>query len=179
MLELPPRARRIPPDQRTAGTARGTTSACAENTACGGVAFQIKGNYLRVRGEYASSSSKILISWELPPRARRIHLDHRPQRPIGGTTSACAENTVYHATTWSFARNYLRVRGEYPTRYATKMDRAELPPRARRIRPPMERAEDKIGTTSACAENTQKRPNHQHPQRNYLRVRGEYRWFWG
>ena len=72
MLELPPRARRIPPDQRTAGTARGTTSACAENTACGGVAFQIKGNYLRVRGEYRLRGCGFPDQGELPPRARRI-----------------------------------------------------------------------------------------------------------
>ena len=66
------------------------------------------------------------------------------------------------------------MRGEYPTRYATKMDRAELPPRARRIRPPMERAEDKIGTTSACAENTDGFGGERGGAKNYLRVRGEY-----
>ena len=34
------------------------------------------------------------ICWELPPRARRIRdLDEHPVQP-GGTTSACAENTL-------------------------------------------------------------------------------------
>ena len=66
------------------------------------------------------------------------------------------------------------MRGEYPTRYATKMDRAELPPRARRILGLIRCCKACRGTTSACAENTQ----HVEPcklfRRNYLRVRGEY-----
>ena len=74
-------------------SARGTTSACAENTSLRFTNLLQKRNYLRVRGEY-----KPLIasrdSWlELPPRARRI-LQGLPI-PVGdvGTTSACAENT--------------------------------------------------------------------------------------
>ena len=66
------------------------------------------------------------------------------------------------------------MRGEYPTRYATKMDRAELPPRARRILGLIRCCKACRGTTSACAENTNNR-GHFHPfSRNYLRVRGEY-----
>ena len=76
----------------------------------------------------------LLRTWELPPHARRIHpgayqvavfseLPPRARRILAkvmnwldekGTTSACAENTVYpwdrHGEGW----NYLRVRGEYP-----------------------------------------------------------------
>ena len=178
-LELPPRARRIHLDHRPQRPIGGTTSACAENTVYHATTWSFARNYLRVRGEYALLRSSDRVYSELPPRARRIPWKFIPSQWEVGTTSACAENTLKNPSIYRNAGNYLRVRGEYPTRYATKMDRAELPPRARRIRPPMERAEDKIGTTSACAENTQKRPNHQHPQRNYLRVRGEYRWFWG
>ena len=71
----------------------GTTSACAENTDHDSVGLFQQRNYLRVRGEYISSTISSGSSTELPPRARRIP-------PVGvavpislGTTSACAENT--------------------------------------------------------------------------------------
>ena len=51
-------------------------------------------------------------------------------------------------------RNYLRVRGEYPSRIRKHSPRAELPPRTRRIHYGG-LAKIKIdGTTSAYAENT-------------------------
>ena len=55
-VELPPRARRIPPNRKGEDNIMGTTSACAENTP-----FKIKtnifvSNYLRVRGEYYHGS---------------------------------------------------------------------------------------------------------------------------
>ena len=72
-VELPPRARRIrqviPPQDRTSGT----TSACAENTYCGGFLGSPQWNYLRVRGEYLVDGLDRTRSRELPPRARRIH----------------------------------------------------------------------------------------------------------
>ena len=50
----------------------------------------------------------------------------------------------------------------------------ELPPRARRIHSHGDHFDEILGTTSACAENTNNR-GHFHPfSRNYLRVRGEY-----
>ena len=51
-------------------------------------------NYLRVRGEYQRIKEALKEDKELPPRARRIHLVHRLERAEGGTTSACAENTL-------------------------------------------------------------------------------------
>ena len=51
----------------------------------------------------------------------------------------------------------------------------ELPPRARRIQPSVGDVPARLGTTSACAENTQSQHPGHHPSRNYLRVRGEYR----
>ena len=50
---------------------------------------------------------------ELPPRARRIRDFLARVRVMGGTTSACAENTRYSATLYNKEWNYLRVRGEY------------------------------------------------------------------
>ena len=50
----------------------GTTSACAENTSLGASEKDIKGNYLRVRGEYESAFLAEASTAELPPRARRI-----------------------------------------------------------------------------------------------------------
>ena len=52
--------------------------------------------------------------------------------------------------------------------------RWELPPRARRIHPSGLSAKTTLGTTSACAENTQTPYHTPAPGRNYLRVRGEY-----
>ena len=92
--ELPPRARRIRHNICFHVFLRGTTSACAENTAIG----------------YAS----LPITVELPPRARRI--PPNPSVPVfaKGTTSACAENTETGNHNLCRSRNYLRVRGEYP-----------------------------------------------------------------
>ena len=72
---------------------RGTTSACAENTADAEVADAIKRNYLRVRGEYTFAGAVDINNLELPPRARRIHQTPDWVPPDAGTTSACAENT--------------------------------------------------------------------------------------
>ena len=71
-------------------------------------------NYLRVRGEYHLYSIFLLENLELPPRARRIRRLDAKKTPIGGTTSACAENTAAEGTKKRKKRNYLRVRGEYP-----------------------------------------------------------------
>ena len=131
--ELPPRARRIPPTTATERKNHGTTSACAENTELAPKAFTGFGNYLRVRGEYYHQKATsrhyrnylrvrgeyVVIHFtsgpgvELPPRARRIHPQDFDQDNIKGTTSACAENTVYGAARPHRRQNYLRVRGEY------------------------------------------------------------------
>ena len=50
----------------------------------------------------------------------------------------------------------------------------ELPPRARRIHPRLSSACSRLGTTSACAENTNQRSYRTTDIGNYLRVRGEY-----
>ncbi|VEI98266.1 Uncharacterised protein [Corynebacterium matruchotii] len=52
---------------------------------------------------------------------------------MGGTTSACAENTNDLTNQLLKIRNYLRVRGEYTTIEGKKAIKEELPPRARRI----------------------------------------------
>ena len=51
-LELPPRARRIPPIAPSGTLNNGTTSACAENTCYVASCTTHTWNYLRVRGEY-------------------------------------------------------------------------------------------------------------------------------
>ena len=117
----------------------------------------VPGNYLRVRGEYAVKAPPTPVAMELPPRARRIlPLLYSVACP-GGTTSACAENTIFPPQAWSRPWNYLRVRGEY--RWWANRDRPqlELPPRARRIQPKCRIWPVAHGTTSACAENTQAR----------------------
>ena len=52
--------------------------------------------------------------------------------------------------------------------------RVELPPRARRIPLNTHLGAKEVGTTSACAENTQEFLIEAAATRNYLRVRGEY-----
>ena len=93
--ELPPRARRILRPGNLCKHLHGTTSACAENTMRLRMIWGMVWNYLRVRGEYP------LIPWpggcasELPPRARRIPQRASNCQKLRGTTSACAENTVF------------------------------------------------------------------------------------
>ena len=72
MMELPPRARRIPGHLFPTENHIGTTSACAENTAKPGKKGCSQRNYLRVRGEYAQVLQPDILAMELPPRARRI-----------------------------------------------------------------------------------------------------------
>ena len=172
--ELPPRARRIHPNQPRRGKIPGTTSACAENTRDERFIGFTNRNYLRVRGEYAPWIRSLLGRLELPPRARRI-----PDQALDGgrrlgTTSACAENTSACYPRGGRFGNYLRVRGEYPTRPRRSAHHLELPPRARRIRPSSRGIIINIGTTSACAENTCRPCSAPPHRRNYLRVRGEY-----
>ena len=173
-MELPPRARRI--RNRTAHSliGRGTTSACAENTAVTDrVAVNFR-NYLRVRGEYAAQRLLIAHNPELPPRARRI--PPRPKQKIerNGTTSACAENTPPLRSNSTAAWNYLRVRGEYLSPPPGRPLSRELPPRARRILAYGIESVADFGTTSACAENTGRKHARTVAVWNYLRVRGEY-----
>ena len=93
---------------------------------------------------------------------------------LGGTTSACAENTFPLVSPVLAGWNYLRVRGEYGILTAVTIDVLELPPRARRIRPKTTHSTRRRGTTSACAENTRVDQRWGLKAWNYLRVRGEY-----
>ena len=114
MLELPPRARRIPLVRRRFEVTLGTTSACAENTSPWWSGRVWTWNYLRVRGEYGGTGGSGVQGGELPPRARRILAGEAQRRTNQGTTSACAENTMVMWMMSARRRNYLRVRGEYP-----------------------------------------------------------------
>ena len=173
-MELPPRARRIPAGDTANGVARGTTSACAENTRYRRLLGPCSGNYLRVRGEYVMIAPTYFLFGELPPRARRILAADQATRVADGTTSACAENTLFLATPRAILWNYLRVRGEYKKLEAAEKNLEELPPRARRIRFCCPGGGHCPGTTSACAENTGTTPPPDPRDGNYLRVRGEY-----
>ena len=127
-----------------------------------------------MRGEYGHTGGPGRTTVELPPHARRILQTNNPEPKKLGTTSACAENTLTFTSCTSSRRNYLRMRGEYTTARVLALPRPELPPHARRIR--LEKLKDQPaqGTTSACAENTIGSTHHRCPQRNYLRMRGEY-----
>ena len=172
--ELPPRARRIQRGERLHNPKQRTTSACAENTSMCYRTRSRPWNYLRVRGEYVKLLTCINRLLELPPRARRIQGAKRGRGSMGGTTSACAENTGIgwrlRLTTW----NYLRVRGEYRVVLPSRVITEELPPRARRIHGTVHVTCGEDGTTSACAENTERQGGPGLVFGNYLRVRGEY-----
>ena len=111
--ELPPRTRRILHLLFLLSVFIGTTSAYAENTTTHLQILLIRGNYLRVRGEYRFDCEQLAALWELPPRTRRIHKSKVLLYQVFGTTSAYAENT--YPSTWRRRKpwNYLRVRGEY------------------------------------------------------------------
>ena len=113
VLELPPRARRIPAPITFCENQCGTTSACAENTCSNHILRKSMWNYLRVRGEYWCATNECACDAELPPRARRIRYAHHGGTAPMGTTSACAENTGQKETERTPSWNYLRVRGEY------------------------------------------------------------------
>ena len=113
ILELPPRARRIPITPWRRIRSLGTTSACAENTINIGGLVDHGRNYLRVRGEYERWIMAISSAMELPPRARRIPISAEHLMDYYGTTSACAENTFPCSNRVFGVWNYLRVRGEY------------------------------------------------------------------
>ena len=66
------------------------------------------------------------------------------------------------------------MRGEYAVIYFTSGPGVELPPRARRIPVIPLLSDDDLGTTSACAENTDRWGTIYTQIGNYLRVRGEY-----
>ena len=152
--ELPPRARRIHGEEKVSYTTYGTTSACAENTDGWLPNHWRQRNYLRVRGEYHAAPPTTPTQSELPPRARRILLQAFLHVFPCGTTSACAENTLFPAAGQVKSRNYLRVRGEYAAAVADPVLCS--------------------GTTSACAENTSHQFTGGSIRGNYLRVRGEY-----
>ena len=174
IVELPPRARRIPLTPMCLRQQQGTTSACAENTVVDHRPRRPRGNYLRVRGEYGTDEWRGVITAELPPRARRIPTHDIFVMPRAGTTSACAENTPRTGVRSSNPGNYLRVRGEYFTALMRCRSTSELPPRARRILHFAYLFGGVYGTTSACAENTANRVSSNGIGGNYLRVRGEY-----
>ena len=66
------------------------------------------------------------------------------------------------------------MRGEYQQPPQHGLLRSELPPRARRIHQVENLLGFGIGTTSACAENTDQGSPVLETRGNYLRVRGEY-----
>ena len=68
------------------------------------------------------------------------------------------------------------MRGEYGARLRYGPSLRELPPHARRIRGDDAGVDHFAGTTSACAENTLHQSPGLYQPRNYLRMRGEYRW---
>ena len=111
--ELPPHARRILLKVYSSLVVCGTTSACAENTRGRQCDPGHVWNYLRVRGEYRFCHEVYRCFEELPPRARRIRGKAVQTSSANGTTSACAENTVWRAPRSHPRWNYLRVRGEY------------------------------------------------------------------
>ena len=172
--ELPPRTRRIHRISQLLLQLAGTTSAYAENTAWIFSGKCPPGNYLRVRGEYASVAPSQSLAPELPPRTRRILYRHWDWWRNSGTTSAYAENTRPAQQGFFRRRNYLRVRGEYCRRFYPKANSQELPPRTRRILHHRRINHAKSGTTSAYAENTTHRTAIRWCPWNYLRVRGEY-----
>ena len=127
-----------------------------------------------MRGEYEVSGTRYTLEVELPPHARRIHVFVLSDAWRGGTTSACAENTLILRWSGGLDWNYLRIRGEYRTACRGCHFRWELPPHARRIRVAPPCLGIIQGTTSACAENTIVRGCAIVRNGNYLRMRGEY-----
>ena len=127
-----------------------------------------------MRGEYYPTMTSGQIPTELPPHARRILTTLDNESALLGTTSACAENTSDHDLRSLNRGNYLRMRGEYHLMEYRKALLSELPPHARRIHRCYAGDRMILGTTSACAENTDSINTMPVIGGNYLRMRGEY-----
>ena len=110
---------------------------------------------------------------ELPPHARRRATPpwHHADRP--GITSACAEKRNKQRSKQNLPRNYLRIRGEERMAAGHDIDRAELPPHARRRARSKRSVIPASGITSACAEKSPAPSAGTKISRNYLRMRGE------
>ena len=65
-----------------------------------------------MRGEYSCTRLVYRALLELPPHARRILDGFTTFIDIWGTTSACAENTIFDPPEIGYDGNYLRARGE-------------------------------------------------------------------
>ena len=172
--ELPPRTRRIHAPAGVNNLVDGTTSAHAENTPKWLPVRALAGNYLRARGEYPTAARRHACMCELPPRTRRIREHTATGERQMGTTSAHAENTHHRPRRPRRPGNYLRARGEYDAKGFDGLDKAELPPRTRRIHWRFNACSCWHGTTSAHAENTSAHFCPAPSTGNYLRARGEY-----
>ena len=172
-LEIPPRARRRDRRRVVARHPRRNTSACAEKRGFDTLRDSVTRKYLRVRGEEMSEASTVLVSMEIPPRARRRGTRENIRHAGRGNTSACAEKSRCRNLSLRRRRKYLRVRGEEARACTAEFSRVEIPPRARRRAFFGSVCSDMKGNTSACAEKSSVMPGRKVSNWKYLRVRGE------
>ena len=151
-LEIPPRARRRGIPNWVNIPTIGNTSACAEKRMLSSLLTIRIWKYLRVRGEEICGSQFTNLREEIPPRARRRDFAGGLKDTRLGNTSACAEKRRCSGVIVSFARKYLRVRGEELRLNFGVIPRTEIPPRARRREFFACSFQADDGNTSACAE---------------------------
>ena len=148
----PPRVR----SRRNVGgrgrSARGITSACAEQTWTGVYVRDRIRDHLRVCGADAVIAPDTIFDAGSPPRVRSRPPDHPGHQGARGITSACAEQTRAFSCSSRPMRDHLRVCGA---------DAKNAPVRL-----------SEFWITSACAEQTGVRFVRWSPKRDHLRVCG-------
>ena len=92
-LGSPPHVRRTLINPFSFASARGITSACAENTKLCTVQSFADEDHLRMCGEHLDSCKTYCCNSGSPPHVRRTPNLYCPLPSTNGITSACAENT--------------------------------------------------------------------------------------
>ena len=152
--ELPPHTRRRVARAIEDALAGGITSAYAEKRYFLLAGRRLSRNYLRIRGEESSCSSRITIGRELPPHTRRRGRWAYVVYYRGGITSAYGEKSRFRFTIDTLDRNYLRIRGEETICQRRISAFLELPPHTRRRANSFLPGEPAFGITSAYAEKS-------------------------
>ena len=150
----PPRVRSRLGHQRTRRDSPGITSACAEQTRCNAGTATGAGDHLRVCGADDEVRLLDVPGAGSPPRVRS-----RPPLPGNGhvrdgITSACAEQTVARWTPACPNWDHLRVCGADNITPQPLVPPVGSPPRVRSRRFRFRFRFNRLGITSACAEQT-------------------------
>ena len=150
----PPRVRSRRAVARGNSRCPGITSACAEQTRRHHLTHRQAWDHLRVCGADNTTVTNKAAETGSPPRVRSRRVQHRRARQQDGITSACAEQTRSMPQPCAAKRDHLRVCGaDLRSGWRSGGDRGS-PPRVRSRLDKVAGFTQRVGITSACAEQT-------------------------